>query len=192
MHKQLRDVRKNMNRRIKWIIGLVFGLLILLFIGAIFIETVVSTHHSSQTTVSIQSDTNDSTVPKVSIASIPSVNIQKQQQISQAVNQVLQDPKTLSFDTSGFVQYIYQQVGVHVPRTIAEQIQTGTMIMDKTSLQIGDLVVFDLGNSPNTGTFDGIYVGHQQFAARTSQGIVEISLNQPYWNKRFIEGRRVL
>ncbi|CAM3869126.1 C40 family peptidase [Alicyclobacillus pomorum] len=117
---------------------------------------------------------------------------QQQSQVYSAVQQMLQSPATASLDASGFVQSVYAKVGVQLPRTIAEQAQTGTIINSATDLQQGDLVFFNLDNTGGTATFDGIYLGGNQFAAMTTHGLKVISLSDPYWSGKFIYGRRVL
>src|SRR5919107_1834369 len=48
------------------------------------------------------------------------------------------------FDCSGLVQYVFLQHGVAMPRTVAEQFQTGRPI-DDDGIEPGDLVFFRIG-----------------------------------------------
>ena len=60
------------------------------------------------------------------------------------------------FDCSGFVMYVYAQVGVSLPHNAAAQYGYGVAV-SRDQLQPGDLVFFDgLGH-------DGIYIGGGQF-----------------------------
>lgn len=60
------------------------------------------------------------------------------------------------FDCSGFVQYVFNQVGISLPRTAAQQAASGTQI-SRSEAQPGDLVVMD-------GEYHiGIYAGGNQF-----------------------------
>lgn len=43
------------------------------------------------------------------------------------------------FDCSSFMQYLYKQVGIKIPRTALEQIDVGGKV-DKKNLQAGDLI----------------------------------------------------
>ena len=53
------------------------------------------------------------------------------------------------FDCSGFVQYVYKEFGINIPRTTFDQINIGTKINDKSKLQAGDLIFnLDKNNSP--------------------------------------------
>jgi cell wall-associated NlpC family hydrolase len=117
--------------------------------------------------------------------------LQLQNQVYAAVQQMLQAPAPPSLDASGFVQSVYAKAGVQLPRTIAEQAQTGILIHRATNLAIGDLVFFDLDNT-GAATFDGIYLGNNQFAALTTHGLKVIPLDDPYWSGKFLYGRRVL
>lgn len=129
----------------------------------------------------------------VIIKSVPTqpTDTAQQNDVTSEVQQLLQNPST-SFDASGFVQYVYAQVGVQLPRTIAEQAQVGTLIDNPNQLEKGDLVFFDLNGGKNSATFDGIYLGGNQFAAVTTHGLIAISLSDTYWIENFIYGRRIL
>ena len=73
------------------------------------------------------------------------------------------------FDCSGFVQYVYAQVGVSLPHNAASQYGYGTPV-PISDLQAGDLVFFDgLGHV-------GIYIGGGQFIHAPHTGdVVKIS-----------------
>lgn len=64
------------------------------------------------------------------------------------------------FDCSGLVQYVYAQLGVHLPRTTYTQVKVGSPVATLTQAQPGDLVFF----AGSDGTLSspghvGIYVG---------------------------------
>lgn len=46
------------------------------------------------------------------------------------------------FDCSGFIQYVYKQIGVELPRSAILQAECGKKIKDKKSLKHGDLIFF--------------------------------------------------
>ena len=73
------------------------------------------------------------------------------------------------FDCSGFVQYVYNQVGVALPHHAASQFSYGTPV-SISDLQPGDLVFFDgLGHV-------GIYIGGGQYIHSPHTGdVVKIS-----------------
>jgi cell wall-associated NlpC family hydrolase len=65
------------------------------------------------------------------------------------------------FDCSGLVQYVYQQVGVSLPRTSEQQASAGTPVASLADAQPGDLVFF--AGSDGTATSPGhvgIYIGN--------------------------------
>lgn len=60
-----------------------------------------------------------------------------------------------SFDCSGFVQYVYNRIGVKVPRTSGTQAAAARPV-SKGSKQLGDLIIFRTGG---VVTHVGIYAG---------------------------------
>ncbi|WAH39327.1 NlpC/P60 family protein [Alicyclobacillus dauci] len=96
------------------------------------------------------------------------------------------------FDCSGFVQYVYGQNGVTLPRTSTEQSTVGTSIT-QAALQPGDLVFF--ADTWKAGVSHvGIYLGNRQFIEESSgKGQVIItSLDNPYYAAHYAGARRVL
>jgi len=67
------------------------------------------------------------------------------------------------FDCSGLVQYVYGQLGVHLPRTSEEQATVGTAVSGMAAAQPGDLLFF--AGSDGTASAPGhvgIYIGNGQ------------------------------
>jgi len=95
------------------------------------------------------------------------------------------------FDCSGFVQYIFAQVGVPLPRGALEQAAAGESV-DRRALREGDLVFFAIDG--RTISHVGIVSGADSFVhAPSSRGSVrEESLGAAYWQTRFAAARRVL
>jgi len=93
-------------------------------------------------------------------------------------------------DCSAFVQRTFQeQFGLTLPRSTSEQQGSGKSI-SRNKLVTGDLVLFRAGS---TGRHVGIYIGNNQFVhASTSNGVMISNMDEPYWNKRYNEARRVL
>ncbi len=93
------------------------------------------------------------------------------------------------FDCSGFVQYVFAQIGVNLPRTADVQYEVGRKIM-QSDLQQGDLVFFET-YEPGA-SHDGIFVGDGQFiAANSGTGVAVASLSDPYWSGRYLGARRL-
>ena len=61
------------------------------------------------------------------------------------------DPNT-GADSSGFVQYVYAQFGVLLPRTAREQVTCGTTITSISNAKAGDLIFWS-----EDGTDSGVY-----------------------------------
>ncbi|GMA50691.1 hypothetical protein GCM10025857_20480 [Alicyclobacillus contaminans] len=149
-------------------------------------------HHFHQPPVQPTSGSNVAIQVVSSKPADTSQPTQQQNQVYATVQQMLHTAVPDSLDTSGFVQSVYAKVGIQLPRTIAEQAQTGTLVGSRSDLTTGDLVFFNLDNTGNTATFDGIYLGQNQFAAVTTHGLKVIDLSDTYWSGRFLYGRRVL
>ena len=94
------------------------------------------------------------------------------------------------FDCSGLVMYVYDNLGVKLPRVTGEQAYAGVHV-DREDLQPGDLVFFRLSGSRIDHV--GIYLGHAKFvhAPRKHQPVRTDSLNDSYWRGRFKGGRRL-
>jgi cell wall-associated NlpC family hydrolase len=90
------------------------------------------------------------------------------------------------FDCSGFVMYVYSQVGVYLPHLAAGQYNYGTPV-SQDELQPGDLVFFDgLGHV-------GIYIGGGQFVHSPHTGdVVKISSLSDSWYAATYFGARRL
>jgi cell wall-associated NlpC family hydrolase len=91
------------------------------------------------------------------------------------------------FDCSGFIMYVYAQVGVSLPHNAAMQFGYGVPV-SRDQLQPGDLVFFDgLGHN-------GMYIGGGQFIHSPHTGdVVKISsLDESWYAAQWVGGRRLL
>jgi cell wall-associated NlpC family hydrolase len=99
----------------------------------------------------------------------------------------------IGFDCSGLVQYVLVQAGVRkLPRTSAEMYEASSPI-NPEDLVVGDLLFFDSHGGVEVNHV-GIYVGEGRFIhAPSSGGFVRLDrLQQDYWRKALVAGRRVL
>ena len=89
------------------------------------------------------------------------------------------------FDCSGFVMYVYAQVGVSLPHNAAMQYGYGSPVA-RSNLEAGDLVFFDgLGHN-------GIYIGGNQFIHSPHTGdVVKISSITGWYADTWVGGRRL-
>ena len=94
------------------------------------------------------------------------------------------------FDCSGFIQYVFAQVGLAVPREVHEQYKVGRKIDDE-DLKPGDLVFFHTVS--RGASHVGLLVGDDTFVhAPSSKGVVRVEhLSSSYWASRFLGARRV-
>ncbi len=93
------------------------------------------------------------------------------------------------FDCSGFVQYVYAQCGINLPRTADIQGTAGYAV-SKAELQPGDLVFF-AGDYVNVSHV-GIYVGDGKMVHASQSGIAYDSLYRDYRVAHYVAARRVL
>jgi len=90
------------------------------------------------------------------------------------------------FDCSGFIMYVFAQIGVSLPHHAASQFAYGTPV-SREQLEPGDLVFFDgLGHA-------GIYIGGGQFVHAPHTGdVVKISsLYDSWYSATWVGGRRL-
>jgi len=90
------------------------------------------------------------------------------------------------FDCSGFIMFVFAQVGVYLPHHAASQFSYGTPV-SREQLAPGDLVFFDgLGHA-------GIYIGGAQFVHAPHTGdVVKISsLYDSWYAATWVGGRRL-
>ncbi|SES43178.1 C40 family peptidase [Salipaludibacillus aurantiacus] len=97
------------------------------------------------------------------------------------------DPEE-GFNSSGFVQYVYEEAtGIRMPRIAGHQYELGESI-SKSYLQKGDVVFFE-GNT----IMSGIYTGDGHFMTATeSSGITTLHLeNDSFWADNYIGAKRL-
>ena len=89
------------------------------------------------------------------------------------------------FDCSGFVRYVYGQVGVALPHNAAKQYELGTPI-PRDRLEPGDLVFFDRLRH------NGIYIGQGRFihSRQTGKRVGVGSLDEDWYRSRWVGARR--
>jgi peptidoglycan DL-endopeptidase CwlO len=88
------------------------------------------------------------------------------------------------FDCSGFVMYVYAQVGISLPHYTVSQFGMGSAV-SRSQLQAGDVVFFDgLGHN-------GIYIGGNQFIHAPHTGdVVKISSITGWYASTYVGARR--
>jgi len=97
-------------------------------------------------------------------------------------------------DCSGLVFNAFEAVGEQMPRISREQANKGKEIRLKDVKQ-GDLVFFKTSGSKinHVGIVENVRNGEVFFIhSSTSQGVIISSIEEIYWNKRFVKATRVL
>lgn len=94
------------------------------------------------------------------------------------------------FDCSGLMYYVLTQYGYSMNRVADDQMNQGAWV-DRGSLQVGDLVFFGYGDYAN---HVGMYIGNGNFvhASTPSTGVRINSLNETYYNTRYIGAKRII
>jgi cell wall-associated NlpC family hydrolase len=97
-------------------------------------------------------------------------------------------------DCSGFVQFIYHNFKINLPRSSAEQAQVGKVVtrqMDFSKLLPGDLLFFRRGG--RSVGHAGIYLGEGKMihASNHRNGVTITDLRQPYYEGTFVVAKRV-
>lgn len=97
-------------------------------------------------------------------------------------------------DCSGLVINAYEVAGVNMPRISRDQASVGKEIRLK-DVKEGDLIFFNTSGSniSHVGIVEKVQNGEVFFIhSSTSKGVIVSSLQETYWNKRFVKATRVL
>ncbi|PKN11706.1 MAG: hypothetical protein CVU69_11170 [Deltaproteobacteria bacterium HGW-Deltaproteobacteria-4] len=96
-----------------------------------------------------------------------------------------------STDCSGFVQQVFREFDINLPRTAREQYAVG-MKIDRPSLASGDLLFFRTRASKKYPTHVGIYLGNGKMihASSRQRKVVISDVNHPYYVKRYVGAKR--
>jgi len=94
------------------------------------------------------------------------------------------------FDCSGFMQYVFKQVGTLLPREVRDQFQLG-LVVDRDDIEAGDLVFFETVS--RGASHVGLAIGGGEFVhAPSSRGVVRVErLTSSYWGQRYVGARRL-
>lgn len=93
------------------------------------------------------------------------------------------------FDCSGYIQYVFRNFGIDLPRTADEQFYLGKTIKNEEA-KPGDIVAFREGREI---THTGLYLGGGKFLSSTSsRGVVISSIYGPYWAEHFFGFSRII
>jgi len=93
-------------------------------------------------------------------------------------------------DCSGFVQKVFKEFNLKLPRTAREQYTLGTKV-PKGDLQLGDLIFFR--TYAKYPSHVGIYIGDNKMihASSRNRGVVVSSIDSKYFRKRYLGAKRL-
>ncbi|MDF1572781.1 MAG: C40 family peptidase [Bacteroidales bacterium] len=96
-------------------------------------------------------------------------------------------------DCSGLLATVFSTHGIQLPHSSEEQARYGNIIAGMDELRKGDLVFFVRSYQTNRFiTHSGIYIGNNQFIhASSSKGVTITSLNNSWWEEKFVFGTRI-
>ena len=94
------------------------------------------------------------------------------------------------FDCSGFIQYVFNALGVALPREVRDQYRVGRDV-SLDDVKAGDLLFFQTVS--RGASHVGMAIGPGQFVhAPSSRGVVRVErYTAQYWASRFVGARRV-
>lgn len=98
-------------------------------------------------------------------------------------------------DCSGLIYTAFKEEDIHLPRISRDMATKGKKI-SLNDVTIGDLVFFKTDNRRNVinhvGLVVDVFPGKILFIhSSTSQGVIVSALDESYWNKAFVEARRI-
>lgn len=98
---------------------------------------------------------------------------------------------TKGFDCSGFTGYVFNELGMDLPRTSRDMFnwEKGTKV-EREDLRAGDLVFFN--TSGDGVSHVGIYIGNNKFVHSASAGVHITSMGDKYYANRYLGARRVM
>ena len=96
-----------------------------------------------------------------------------------------------AFDCSGLTQYVYQDVGIDLPRRAIDQSRIGDPAGRR--FQRGDLLFFSTDSRQSLVTHVGLYEGGGVMidASKRHGRVRRDSLDDPFWVERFMFARRI-
>ncbi len=95
------------------------------------------------------------------------------------------------FDCSGYLQYVFAENGISLPRTADDQYKIGITAKNKKQLVPGDLVFFTTYAAG--ASHCGLYLGNDKFIhTSSSKGVRIDELKDAYWQPRYLGGKHIV
>lgn len=100
--------------------------------------------------------------------------------------------QTKTFDCSSFVQHVFKENGIDLPRTSRQQATVGQTV-PFSEIQKGDLLFFELRSNPGRIGHVGIYAGNNKILHTWGPGGVRYDDLSDRWLKEgFVKAQRVI
>jgi len=163
--------------------------LLLLILLAFFITSCGSSKKTSSTT--------NSTVNNAGKSSNKTVNsVIKYAKTFEGTRYKFGGTSKAGMDCSGLVYVSYQKENIAMPRVSRDMAKKGTRISIAKTTK-GDLLFFKTNKNSNTINHVGLVVENNRgeiffIHSTSSRGVIISSLKESYWNKAFVEVRRVI
>ncbi|WP_236708029.1 NlpC/P60 family protein [Brevibacillus choshinensis] len=103
-------------------------------------------------------------------------------------------PISRRFDCSSYIQYIFKQNGIHLPRTSRAQASSGRSIQQR-NVEPGDLIFFRRNRySDNRIGHVGIDIGNGRMlnTYKSPPGVTITRWRSPLWLKRYVKAREII
>ncbi|SFB36182.1 Putative peptidoglycan binding domain-containing protein [Lentibacillus halodurans] len=88
------------------------------------------------------------------------------------------------FDSSGFVSYVFDQVGINLHRTEHDMWTSDGVRVD--SPRIGDVIFFEGTYDTEGASHSGIYIGDNKMIHAGSEGVAVADLSIDYWQDHYL------
>ncbi|GAB2544215.1 C40 family peptidase [Gracilibacillus alcaliphilus] len=87
-------------------------------------------------------------------------------------------------DSSGFIHYVFNQVGIDIDRTHRDNwVNTGVHV---DAPNVGDIVFFEGTYDTEGASHSGIYIGNNQMIHAGNEGVVVADISIDYWQNHYL------
>ncbi|WP_252314438.1 NlpC/P60 family protein [Sinobaca sp. H24] len=87
-------------------------------------------------------------------------------------------------DSSGFINYVFEQNGIDISRTHAQMWENDGTFKDSPS--VGDVVFFEGTYATSGASHSAVYIGNDQMIHSGSSGVETVNLNDSYWQEHYL------
>lgn len=157
------------------------------------------TETRTEKTVSIETENTQTTNTATNTTTASNSSVSKGQQVADYAKTFLGckyvyggASPTKGFDCSGLTMYVYKKFGINLSHSATAQSKVGTKV-EKSDLQVGDLVFFSDYKTYTGIGHCGIYIGNNQFvhASTEKTGVITSSLTSGSYVKRYVTATRL-